>query len=105
MTRLNETKWNFEKGSADTEIAAIRVRFVDAREPEMANEMFIVIPKGGRCEYSPSDRMFYIFDADNEVFRHVHAPEEAAVDISYISKEYMDALDGANLGSYRYNVN
>jgi hypothetical protein len=86
-------------------IVAIRVHFVDAYHVQESSEMIIRIPDGGRCEYSPEDRMFSIYDADNNMFRNVHAPGETTVDISYIEKEYLNLLDQANKESYRQHLN
>jgi hypothetical protein len=60
------------------------------------NEMFIRIPEGGRCEYSYAERTFYIYDSEGTMFRNVHAPEETAVDISYIGKDYLNIMDLSN---------
>ena len=105
MTVINDTKWDFETIPEIDKIAAIRIRFLDVDNPEIRNEMFIMIPLGGRCEYSPDNRMFYIYDEHDNVFRNVHAPENSAIDISYITKDYLDILDGINPRAYSENLN
>ena len=55
--------------------------------------MFIKIPDGGRCEYSPLERIFYVFDSDDNIFRNIQAPQNSAIDISYIEKGYLDLLE------------
>jgi len=105
LTVINDTQWDFETTPQIDKIAAIRVRFMDMNDLEARNEMFIMIPLGGRCEYSPDNRMFYIYDEHDNVFRNVHAPEQSAVDISYITKEYLDILDDVNPRAYSENLN
>jgi hypothetical protein len=103
--QANKQKWDFSKIQQPDQPAAMRVTFIDIGTHETINEMLIRIPEGGRCDYFPSDRMFYIFDSEGEVFREVHAPENLAVDISFIEKEYLDILDHSNLESYQANYN
>lgn len=94
---MRKLKWNFTKKiPQNNKIAALRVRFMNALNPAMSNEMYIRIPEGGRCEYSSQDRTFYIYGADDVIFRNVHAPEDSAIDISYIAKDHLDILDLTN---------
>ena len=97
MTQKNKLHWNFNKiPSNKNKVAALRVRFMDIHNINNSNEMFIRIPEGGRCEYFPAERTFYIYDSDDYMFRNIHAPEETAVDISYIGKEYLSIMDLPN---------
>lgn len=94
---MNKLSWNFtKKPLEDQRIVALRVRFIDIQDPTSGNEMFIRIPEGGRCEYSPLKRMFHLYDSEGDMIRNVHAPEETTIDISYIDKEYLELLDSTN---------
>jgi len=101
----NKLKWDFKKNPIVSGIVAIRVSFVDLSYPDGENIVILRIPEGGQCEYVPNDRMFQIYDANGEIFRKLHAPPAAAVDISYIEKEYLEMLDHANKESYREHLN
>jgi len=70
---------------------------MDIHNLSNSNEMFIRIPKGGRCEYSIENRIFYIYDSNGIMFRNVQAPEEAAIDISYIDQDYLNIIDQTRL--------
>lgn len=96
MTQVKKLHWDFKKLSKNNRVAALRVRFMDTHNIINSNEMFIRIPEGGRCEYSPTERTFYIYDSDGYMFRNVHAPEESAIDISYIGREYLSIMDLSN---------
>jgi hypothetical protein len=97
MTQVNKLSWDFTKKiPKDERIAALRIRFMNILDLEASNEMYIRIPNGGRCEYSPLERMFHLYDSDGDMIRNVQAPEDTAVDISYIDVEYLELLDSTN---------
>ena len=94
---MNKLNWNFTKKIPKEErIAALRIRFMNTIDPAASNEMYIRIPDGGRCEYYPLERMFHLYDSEGDMIRNVQAPEETAVDISYIHQEYLELLDSTN---------
>lgn len=94
---MNKLSWDFTKKiPKDEKIAALRIRFMNMIDPTASNEMYIRIPQGGRCEYHPLERMFHLYDSEGDVIRNVQAPEETAVDISYIHQEYLEMLDSTN---------
>jgi hypothetical protein len=101
----NKLKWDFEKQIILDSIVAIRVRFIDLNHPDEENLVILRIPEGGKCEYIPKDRIFQIYGQDGEIFRKLHAPDGAAIDISYIEKEYLNMLDQANSESYKDDLN
>lgn len=96
MTQANKLHWDFNNPPNNNRVAALRVCFMDVKDMINSNEMFIRIPEGGRCEYSPTERTFYVYDSDGYMFRNVHAPEKTAVDISYIEREYLSIMDLSN---------
>ncbi len=105
MQANKKLKWDFQnKKSEANKIVALRVRFMNIHNPLANNEMFIKIPDGGRCEYSPLERTFYVFDSDDDMFRNVQAPEDSAIDISYVGKDYLDFLDLTNPESFHPDI-
>jgi hypothetical protein len=96
LTRVKKLHWDFNNPTNNNRVAALRVRFMDTHNISHSNEMFIRIPEGGRCEYSSTERTFYVYDSDGYMFRNVHAPEKSAIDISYIGKEYLSIMDLSN---------
>jgi hypothetical protein len=102
MTQVNKLNWDFTKKiPKDERIAALRIRFIYTHDPTSGNEMFIRIPKGGRCEYLALERMFNLHDSEGDMIRNVQAPEEFTVDISYIDQDYLELLDSTNPQSQR----
>lgn len=94
---MNKLDWDFTKKIPEEDkIAALRVRFMNVHNPLANNEMYIKIPNGGRCEYFPLERVFYIYDSDGDLFRNIQAPEDSTIDISYIEKEYLEILESTN---------
>jgi hypothetical protein len=95
---MKKLSWDFTKKPLKNEnIAALRVRFVNALDPDISNEMYIRIPEGGRCDYFPLERMFNLYDSDGEIIKNIQAPVETAIEISYVGKQYLEILKSTSL--------